>query len=389
MGEGTTEFGPDENQAIPTERARDGVGQVLIRRLLGDDRRALVLKSFRHSGLGKEPSGRAFGNVDDETAKARAAAKEARRQRCDAVVFLRDADSLGDSRREKIEAGFANSFVPFVIGVPIETTESWLLADPGAFERALGARHSQRVDKPESLWGDRYSEGSLHPKRVWKRACADIRRGHGRETATAVAEQLDLEEVKRRCPSSFATFAAALERAIPQFECVVAAERAHGIGYEGERPWPHLSADRQHFENVTLRAAAGKRNAIIMGRRTWDAMHGNPLADRFNIVIGRDAAALPAGVRGAASLDQALLLAGGSEPIDKVFVVGGRQLYAEAFEHLRCVGLHYTRVDFPFECDAFIPDPSQRFERDLTISPLHHSEAGFDYSIEYWRRART
>ena len=43
-----------------------------------------------------------------------------------------------------------------------------------------------------------------------------------------------------------------------------------GIGFNGDLPWPRLPEDMARFKNVTVGTPSeGKRNAVIMGRKTW------------------------------------------------------------------------------------------------------------------------
>jgi dihydrofolate reductase len=84
---------------------------------------------------------------------------------------------------------------------------------------------------------------------------------------------------------------------------VVAATAAGGIGRDGTIPW-NLPSDMAHFRAVTTAvppdaaaggagaAAAGggapaKRNAVIMGRRTWASLPAKhrPLKGRLNVVL--------------------------------------------------------------------------------------------------------
>lgn len=141
------------------------------------------------------------------------------------------------------------------------------------------------------------------------------------------------------------------------FDVVVAADLDWGIGTANGLPWPKLSGDLAHFRRVTSAAAAGKRNAILMGRKTWESteVKGRPLPKRLNVVISRSALTVPDGVIAARSLDAALAAAAGPE-IDTVFVVGGAQIFRDAFAHAALRSVYLTRVAGRFGCDTHIPD---------------------------------
>jgi len=121
-----------------------------------------------------------------------------------------------------------------------------------------------------------------------------------------------------------------------QFDVVVAADRDWGIGKTNALPWPRLKGDLAHFRQVTSTAAEGKRNAIVMGRKTWESAEvaGRPLPRRLNVVVSRRTdLAVPEGVIAARSLDAGLEAASSADDIDQVFVVGGAEIFREALVH--------------------------------------------------------
>lgn len=70
---------------------------------------------------------------------------------------------------------------------------------------------------------------------------------------------------------------------------VVAHENSRGIGLKGDMPW-RLPKDMAYFKSLTMAVkTAGKQNAVVMGRTTWDSIPAKfrPLKGRMNIVISR------------------------------------------------------------------------------------------------------
>ena len=75
------------------------------------------------------------------------------------------------------------------------------------------------------------------------------------------------------------------------FDIVVAADLDWGIGNDNGLPWPKLRGDLRHFKKTTSTASADKRNAIVMGRKTWESKEVgcSPLPNRLNVVVRHNA----------------------------------------------------------------------------------------------------
>ncbi|OHF00173.1 dihydrofolate reductase [Colletotrichum orchidophilum] len=157
---------------------------------------------------------------------------------------------------------------------------------------------------------------------------------------------------------------------------IVAATRNMGIGAKGGLPWTGLKKEMAYFARVTKRlppqAPSDARNAVIMGRKTWESIppRFRPLKGRLNIVISRSHAS-PSSLDAPAaatdfdkdavkvgSLEQALAFLrsdAGDDKLGRVFVIGGAQIYAAALEVPEAKRVLLTRVLGEFECDAFFP----------------------------------
>lgn len=167
---------------------------------------------------------------------------------------------------------------------------------------------------------------------------------------------------------------------------VVAADLDGGIGAGGELPW-RLPGEMRHFVAVTRTSAEGKRNAVIMGRRTWESIPARfrPLAGRLNVVLTRSAGLeLPAAAVRAPDLDGVLESLAGDAAIDRAFVIGGATVYGAAIERPECREIVLTRVLARFPCDAFFPRFEDRFERVEILG--EGSDGGVEYRFERWRR---
>jgi dihydrofolate reductase len=165
---------------------------------------------------------------------------------------------------------------------------------------------------------------------------------------------------------------------------ILARARNGVIGRAGALPW-HLPEDLAHFKRSTL------GHAVIMGRKTWDSI-GRPLPGRLNLVVTRDprwqaagAQAVPslAAARGAAAAHYAALAAAGQAAPDKVFLIGGAQLYRLALEG-EVAALHLTQLDADFEGDAHFPAPDPARWREVWREHVP-AAAGRPYAFDFIR----
>ncbi|ERT01535.1 dihydrofolate reductase [Sporothrix schenckii 1099-18] len=208
---------------------------------------------------------------------------------------------------------------------------------------------------------------------------------------------------------------------------VAATARDMGIGANGGLPWTGLRKEMAYFARVTKR---GEGNAVIMGRKTWESIPPKfrPLRGRVNVVISRSfAPGLPqdpaggpdAGPVEASSLELALeylrtKTAAAAAPEtantanNRVFVIGGAQIYAAALGLAAARRVLLTRVLSDFSCDTFFPlalgtssstEATPDTPKWVQRSPEEHSawigeevpegvqtENGTEYEFQMWER---
>ncbi|KAG0239002.1 dihydrofolate reductase-like domain-containing protein [Mortierella sp. GBAus27b] len=177
------------------------------------------------------------------------------------------------------------------------------------------------------------------------------------------------------------------------FSIVVAADLNNGIGVNGTLPW-RLKKDMAFFARITSKlvdsattlpaTTATRVNACIMGRRTWESIPPKfrPLTSRFNVIVTRDPkylddkpekdnplVAVATSFESALSLVESLQHSSPSEPrsdpateqstsavqVERVFLIGGAQLYEEGVRSSDCTNIFLTRIQSTFQCDTFFP----------------------------------
>lgn len=206
---------------------------------------------------------------------------------------------------------------------------------------------------------------------------------------------------------------------------VAAADRKLGIGKAGGIPW-RLKGDMKWFRELTTcpdpeaviaryrldtghrdkrsfpfdqlpvelgpaarlpEADADARNAVLMGRKTWDSLPAayQPLPGRLNGVLSRTRLA---GFQGShrvwTTFDEALTELRADGSVRNVYVVGGGEIYAQALLRPECRRIFLTSVDSEYPCDTFFPDPGPAF-RETASSPLVE-EGGLTYRFRLLER---
>lgn len=151
------------------------------------------------------------------------------------------------------------------------------------------------------------------------------------------------------------------------------------IGYNGDLIW-HIKEDLKRFKSLTM------GHPIIMGRKTRDSLP-KALPGRTNIVITRNPDYSAPDSLTAHSLTDALNLARQAEGSDKIFIIGGGQIYEEAFPILD--RLEITHVyDSPENVDTYFPEVSMDDWELTEMSDTYESPEGLDYGFESFKRKR-
>ena len=128
---------------------------------------------------------------------------------------------------------------------------------------------------------------------------------------------------------------------------IIAAISRNGvIGSENDIPW-HYPVDMKHFRNTT------RGYPIIAGRKTYESFQIRPLPRRLNIVLSRNADyAAEGGAEVYTSLKAAYKRAE-QEAKDKVFILGGAEIYRLAIDQIDEMVL--THIPEEVDGDAFFP----------------------------------
>ena len=174
------------------------------------------------------------------------------------------------------------------------------------------------------------------------------------------------------------------------FSIVVAIDEKNGIGKQGALAW-HLSADLKHFKEITTTTSdPGKKNVVIMGRKTWDSLPKKfkPLPGRLNVVLtAQKGIVFPNGVLNFSSLVEALQELDHRSDLENIFVIGGAQIFTQALKDPACRDLFVTHLKSDFHCDVFFSPIPASFK--LVEELPWANEGDIQYHFSRYQKAKS
>ena len=128
---------------------------------------------------------------------------------------------------------------------------------------------------------------------------------------------------------------------------IAAASKNLVIGKDNDLPW-NLPSDLKSFKKIT------ENHFVIMGRKCWESIPEKfrPLPKRDNIVISRDNNYDAFGAAVISDLETLLMVFQNDGEDGEVFIIGGAQIYKEAFKHAD--KLYLTQILSEIEGDTYL-----------------------------------
>ncbi|KAG0683357.1 ribosome assembly [Pichia californica] len=191
-----------------------------------------------------------------------------------------------------------------------------------------------------------------------------------------------------------------------------------GIGYKGQLPWS-LKQEMKYFRKLTTTTIdPTKKNAVIMGRKTYHSIPPKfrPLKNRINIVLTRNVEQLSEEMKDELDTNHELLRISNSLPdildnlkttdnIEEIFIIGGAEVYNQLMcdNHDIIDSIYLTEIenDKKLEMDAFfnlnksiwIKSEETKLTEYLQKKELHeefqlndNKENEFSYSFTLWEK---
>jgi dihydrofolate reductase len=162
---------------------------------------------------------------------------------------------------------------------------------------------------------------------------------------------------------------------------IVAAGEKNEIGRQNQLLW-HLPNDLKFFKNSTWGMP------VIMGRKTYESIAGDPLPGRINIIITQNSAFDP-GIKKlliAPDIPSAIIMAKETD-CKEAFIAGGGEIYKQSLPFTNRIYMTRVHHEFP-EADVFFPEIRNGNVWKMvsgTSFPADEKHA-FPYSIETWEK---
>ena len=141
---------------------------------------------------------------------------------------------------------------------------------------------------------------------------------------------------------------------------IVAVDNLFGIGSCNAMPWGNIKEDMKFFRETTM------NKVVIMGRKTYMSIGGEPLKNRTNIVLTTQDSFLDEKVNDKTaliyknSLEDAFNYA---EEIGEteVFIIGGEKVYRDTIQNADTI--YITHISNNYDCDIYFP----QFDKNLFL----------------------
>lgn len=154
---------------------------------------------------------------------------------------------------------------------------------------------------------------------------------------------------------------------------IVAMAQNRVIGKDNDLPWK-LPTDLKRFKEIT------NGHEVIMGRKCWESipLKFRPLPNRKNVIVTRNNDYVIEGAK--VEIDfRSYLTADRVETNEEVFIIGGSQIYKEAFPFAN--KLYLTKILADVEGDVYLEGLNED-EWLLESFEGPFNENGFDYRFE-------
>jgi dihydrofolate reductase len=165
------------------------------------------------------------------------------------------------------------------------------------------------------------------------------------------------------------------------YKIIAAMCQDRGIGKDGALPWK-IVEDMKFFSKLTK---GNGKNAVIMGRKTWDSFNGRTLIERDNLIISSTLSL------NNTTINNKIISFNNIQEVDEfckaqdyddVWVIGGETIYKQFLDNNLVNECIITYINNKYECDTFFPLLDNNVWKLNNNIPL---ETTNNFAVEIWR----
>jgi dihydrofolate reductase len=157
---------------------------------------------------------------------------------------------------------------------------------------------------------------------------------------------------------------------------IVAMSNNSVIGKNNTLPW-HLPTDLKYFKDTT------NGHTVVMGRKCWESIPEKyrPLPNRKNIVVSRNKDYVAKGAIVINDLER--ILSSNENNLEQIFIIGGSELYKEAFKYAN--KLFLTQIFQDVDGDIILEGLNSK-DWCLYEGSEIYEENGFKFRFELYQK---
>lgn len=158
---------------------------------------------------------------------------------------------------------------------------------------------------------------------------------------------------------------------------ILAIDEQFGIGKNGSIPW---DSDLGYFKKITTTTRdSHKKNALIMGRLTYDSMPIPRISMTRKCVVVTSTPYCRHATT-ARTLRDAITGCQNDDTIENIFIIGGSRMYKEGLDTGLVDKIYLTRVHGTYDCDVGVPWLKNILSKYYKMSSIQQGER-FTYEV--------
>jgi len=161
-----------------------------------------------------------------------------------------------------------------------------------------------------------------------------------------------------------------------EVNCILCVDKTNGIGKNNQLPW-HFTEDMKQFKSITSHNYfENKKNAIIMGRNTYESIGRKELPNRYNYILSSQIS------NNYYNNIQNAFLNMKTFGINKAFIIGGKLLFEHFINNKLVKNIYLTKIDGNFDCDTHVKLNLDNYKKVTCVKEnLQNQKDGLNYNI--------